>query len=475
MIHPTIEDLRPVDLFTECSDGQLAIWAAAAQRQDVARGTELAQQGETFTGLVLVLEGTIEALVMDGTGDEPIGNHVAPTWMGAIPTLTRSPSAVRMVARTDLRLAVIAPDAFVDLVLAHRTVFERVMAKVRPVVRRITTVEQNRERLASLGTMAAGLAHELNNPAAAAKRAASDLGDTLQVLSATVGLLVESGIGPDRAASLVTLQRQALAAAATRPTRSALDAADAEDELSAALDEVGVTESWRIAEPLAAAGLDRHFVGEVAGIAGPAAAAALRWIAATLGARELAAELGEATDRMSTLVGAVKSYAYMDRGGAVPVDVREGLETTLTILGHKLKHTAITVVRDYDPALGTVTAHGAELNQVWTNLIHNAIDALGASGTITITTRRDGDCAEIDIADDGPGIPRRSVTACSTRSSPPRASATAPGWAWTPPGGSSSTAIAAASRCARSPAPRCSAPGCRSTPASATRWLIPRG
>ncbi len=144
----------------------------------------------------------------------------------------------------------------------------------------------------------------------------------------------------------------------------------------------------------------------VAGAAGPATAATLRWIAASLGARQLSAELRESTDRMSQLVKAIKAYAYMDRGEVVQVDVREGLETTLTILKHKLKHTQIEVERDYDPALPKITVHGAELNQVWTNLLDNAIDALGDSGHITITTRADGDCAEVDIADDGPGVPK---------------------------------------------------------------------
>jgi signal transduction histidine kinase len=111
---------------------------------------------------------------------------------------------------------------------------------------------------------------------------------------------------------------------------------------------------------------------------------------------------------MGALVGAVKTYAYMDRGSVVEADLREGLDSTLVILGHKLKHTKIAVVRDYDPALPKLTVRGSELNQVWTNIIHNAIDALGDHGTIKIRTRLDGDCAQVDIADDGPGIPEEA-------------------------------------------------------------------
>jgi len=118
----------------------------------------------------------------------------------------------------------------------------------------------------------------------------------------------------------------------------------------------------------------------------------------------LAVELQDSTDRLSTLVGAVKSYSYMDRGDVVEVDLHEGLETTLTVLGHKLKHTTIAVRRDYDRDLPRIMGRGSELNQVWTNLLDNAIDALGDAGTITITTRNEGDRAVVDIADDGPGV-----------------------------------------------------------------------
>jgi signal transduction histidine kinase len=153
------------------------------------------------------------------------------------------------------------------------------------------------------------------------------------------------------------------------------------------------------------AGLDQAWLETVAELAGPATDAALGWVAATLTAGRLAADLRESTERMSALVGAVKSYAYMDRGDLVEVDLHEGLETTLTVLGHKLKHTEIELVRDYDRTLPKLTVRGSELNQVWTNLLDNAIDALGKRGTITLRTVADGSCAVVEISDDGPGIP----------------------------------------------------------------------
>ena len=203
-------------------------------------------------------------------------------------------------------------------------------------------------------------------------------------------------------------------------------------------------EPWRLAEPLAAAGVDQAWLDRVGELAGPATGAALRWVAATLTAGRLAAELEESTERMSALVGAVKSYAYMDRGELVEVDLHEGLETTLTVLGYKLKHTEIEVVRDYDRTLPKLTVRGSELNQVWTNLLDNAIDALGERGTITIATRADGGCAVVEITDDGPGIPRgarradlRPVLHDQGRRARARASA------WPPRGASSWTVTTA--------------------------------
>jgi signal transduction histidine kinase len=294
---------------------------------------------------------------------------------------------------------------FRRLAFAEPSVHNRVLHQVQPVMGRLTEIEQNRERLASLGTMAAGLAHELNNPAAAAQRAAAQIAEALDAVNGTIASFVDAGIEREEAGELVALQREATERAAGQTALDALDAADLEDELRDRMEELEVGEAWKLAEPLAAAGLDVAWIDRVAALAGPATDAALLWVASTLVARGVADELRESTARMTSLVKAVKTYAYMDRGELVEVDLHEGLETTLAVLGHKLKHTTIKVQREYDKALPKATVHGSELNQVWTNLLDNAIDALGDSGTITVRTRHDGDCAEITVADDGPGIP----------------------------------------------------------------------
>jgi signal transduction histidine kinase len=270
---------------------------------------------------------------------------------------------------------------------------------------RITAVQSNRERLAALGTMAAGLAHELNNPAAAAQRSASDLAEALDVIGATLRELTEAGIEREEAARIADLREQALHRCRQGGPLSALDAADAEDEMRDRLEALGVPDAFKVAEPLAAAGVDQDWLDQVHEVAGPGTVAAVRSIAASLSAQRLVSDLRESTERMSSLIAAVKAYAYMDRGGVVQADVHEGLETTLKVLHYKLKHTQIEIKREYDRELPKVTIYGSELNQVWTNLIDNAIDAVGKEGTITLRTQRDADCILVDVADTGPGIP----------------------------------------------------------------------
>jgi signal transduction histidine kinase len=401
----TREELRRVDLFDDLDDEALDAWVAVAEPQVAQAGEIVVEQDEPAPGLRLLLQGTLRTWLNESGHLEPIGRQQAPTWIGAIAVLTESTLGVRMEAESDCRLALIPPDDARRLALAQPPVHGRIMRQVGPVMSRLSRIEFNRERLTALGTMAAGLAHELNNPAAAAKRSAATLVEALDVLSQTLGRFVESGIEREQAQQLVDLQRDALARAAARSPLDAVDAADAEDEMLDRLEHAGIEEPWRLAEPLAAAGLDADWLEQIERLAGPATGAALSWVAASLTARELAAELTESTDRMSRLVGAIKTYAYMDRGDVVEVDIHEGLETTLTVLGHKLKHTEIEIVRRYDRELPLITARGPELNQVWTNLLDNAIDALGERGTITITTARDGDCLQVQIADDGPGIP----------------------------------------------------------------------
>ena len=225
----SVADLRPVDLFDDLDDDRLAEWAAVAQRRHYEPGELLAEQGAEVEGLKCLLEGEAQTVIVHDGRTEPVGRQVAPTWVGAIAVLTRGPLGVRMQAVEPCEVAHIPADDFRRLTLAHPPVHDRVMRQMQPVMSRLAGAEQNRERLESLGTMAAGLAHELNNPAAAVKRAASDLADALEVISATIGEFVEAGVDRDGAEQLVALQHEALVRAKQRTKLQGLDAADAED------------------------------------------------------------------------------------------------------------------------------------------------------------------------------------------------------------------------------------------------------
>jgi len=401
-----VEELRAFELLAEVPGDDLAALAAGLAEEWIDPGEDLIAEGGEPDRVVLLLEGEADVVrAGDGsaTGDR---RNAAPTYVGAIGVLLDEPWRVTMRAATPCRIARFPGPAFLDFVHAHRSVERSLARSTFATMQRTEGIARRQEKLAALGTMAGGLAHELNNPAAAARRTVGELAGALDTVQAALIAFVESGVERAEAERLVALQREALARADQAVRLDPLEAGEREDALGERLEALGVEEAWTLTEPLVAAGLDEAWLDRVAPLAGAATGAAVRWVAASLTARGLADELRESTQRISELVGAVKTYAYMDQGSVQDVDVHEGLESTLTILGHKLKRGAVEVVRDYGEGLPRVRAAGSELNQVWTNLLDNAIDALGGEGTLTVRTRPGpgGAGVEVAIADTGAGI-----------------------------------------------------------------------
>jgi signal transduction histidine kinase len=268
--------------------------------------------------------------------------------------------------------------------------------------RNIEAGARQREALVALGTLSAGLAHEINNPAAAATRAVDSLTGELDTLLASLGRLAQGEISSDQFTALDALRRE------IEPRPALLDplaVADQEEALSSWLHSHGVARDWVIASPLAAAGVDLAWCERAATVVeGPALEAALEWVASTFSVAKLLAEVKESTRRVSSLVAAVKSYSQMDRASMQQIDVTDGIDSALAMLGHK-RRPGIAVVRDYSASLPRIQAYPGELNQVWTNLIDNALDAMNGAGTLKLAARAEEEHIVVEVGDTGPGMP----------------------------------------------------------------------
>jgi signal transduction histidine kinase len=401
-------------LLRECGDVELAELVARSLEVVLAPGDLLFDEGDVADAVWIVAEG--ELIITKTTeGDEIIVDQLSPgAFVGEISLLTRSPAGHRARAKAAVRLLQIPAPVFLDLLRSCQAVSVTVLRTMAERVRRIEHLLQQRERMAGLGTLAAGLAHELNNPAAAAKRAAALLKEQVAALDPLAQRLASREWSPPEVALLRQLAAVTVDGDQSARELKALARSDREDELGRWLDGHGIARAWELAPVLVDRGVKVEVLESVMRGCDPSAVSdALAWAERMAAIRQMLEEVEGSTMRITQIAKAVKVYSYADTVSLRSADVHEALEASVTILGHKLREVGARLERHYDRSLPPIQTFGTELGQVWTNLLDNAADAIGTGdgragargGRISVCTASDRGGVRVEIADSGPGIP----------------------------------------------------------------------
>ncbi len=401
-----LESLRHAPIFASLTDDDLVRIADAGRERRLAPGELLYSEGERPVAFYLVLEGWLET-TREVAGEQVlIMGHGPGGYVGASATLIDTPYHGTNRAAVETVVFALDREEFRAFAFAYPALLGEFLPAIVAAAGAMKGVERDREKLLAVGRLAAGLAHELNNPAAAAARGIATLSEYEQARQTAFADVVDAGASAEQLGALVVIASAATAGASAAPRLDPLAASDREQELVGALERRGLDESFEVASALTGAGLGPEWVDRVAdGVGGEHLAPSLRFVAACTASQVLRSELEEAIRRISDLVAAVKSYSFMDQAPSQQVDIHAGLESTLSLLAHKLREKRVDIVRDFDPDLPQVQAAGSELNQVWMNLIDNAADAVEPGGRLTLRTARQGERVIVEVGDDGPGIP----------------------------------------------------------------------
>jgi len=369
---------------------------------DLKTGDLLFDERSVVDSFYVVLEGEIEISRLDGAEEIPVLNHGPGEFTGGLVMLTGRTSIHRARAAAPSRVLEIDSETFRRLPIEVPDVADMFISGLAKRMRYTQRAYRQQEKLAALGKLSAGLTHELNNPAAAARRASEELGEAILKAQLTAMGHDERFSALEREA-LVALQRET--AAGNADVLDPLSLCDVEDELTDWLGDHGCEAPWDLAPALAEAGVDTDRLEAMAeAFDDRSLACGLEWLAGTLDLVGLAGEIDTSVGRISHLVGTMKEYTHMDRAVVGEVDVISGLQNTLTMLGPRLKD--VSLFREFEKELPRILGRGGELNQVWTNLIDNAIDAVDGRGSIAVRAYVEGTRVVVEVVDDGPGIPR---------------------------------------------------------------------
>jgi len=403
-------ELRTLFLFEKLTNHQLEQLCEKGHVELIEPGPVYAE-GEVATCFYVLIEGELVLSKLSG-GEEIEFNRTsqrgvyAGAWQSYLGDRAPQTYTASMRVTAPSRFFVLDADRFGQLMREWFPMAVHLLEGLFFGKQSAKQVVDQRERLLALGSLSAGLTHELNNPAAAAVRATASLRDRVSHMRQKLSVIASGVYDSQALATLIRLQEEAAELVAKAPTLTPLEASDREDELGDWFDDHGVSGGWDLAPTFVQAGLDVPWLERIVASVDDESMveSAIRWLNYTIETELLMNEIADSTARVSTLVNAAKQYSQMDRAPYQRVDLRELLDSSLVMLGRKIGD-SVTVVKEYDPTLPQIPAYAAELNQVWTNLIDNAVAAMDGRGTLTVRTRRDGEMALIEIGDTGPGVP----------------------------------------------------------------------
>jgi signal transduction histidine kinase len=405
-------ELRTLFLFEKLDDDQLAWLSDNGYCETRPGGQPIYTEGDPATCLFVLLSGTMSMhRRVENTEVETGRTNQRGVYSGATQSFVKGLSEVpywgSARAVTDCDFWVIGAAEFGEKFREWFPMAMHLLEGLTMGFRSSQVIIGQRERLLSLGRLSAGLTHELNNPAAAAVRATASLRERVSRMRGKLAHLATADVDPKALVALTDLQEAAVEKMAKAEKLTPMQVGEAEDEITDWLDDHGIDDGWDLAPTLVAAGVHTDWLDEIAEtMPGGLLADGLHWVTYALETEQLMVEIEDSTGRISALIGAAKQYSQMDRAAHQEIDVRDGLNSTLVMLGHKIKESGrIKIVKDYDESLPMIPAHPAELNQVWTNLIDNAIHAMPNGGTLTVRTSREDGWVLVEICDTGIGIP----------------------------------------------------------------------